>query len=655
MGDFTYNEGSGEWEYTGDAGYTDNPSDWTFTASDANPNALAWDDATQSWYWPEVGTDPTYSNAGGTPVTAADAPSILQKLVGTFGSSAVNAFKNYIFNPDTGTINLAGLGTAAAALYGATGGNKVQTGGYSTPVPKSTAVREAVPYTYDPNRTPGSMGRQYFTDLTYVPSGGDVPAARAAAHAQAQGLASLQQPTHSQAAVPATPVTWNTPTMQSQRAAQPQNASSAYPQIPEPQVAMAGGGQVPQFKGHLESGGFVMSGQAVRGAGGGDRERGLQALHRGLGAKAIRGPGTERSDSIPTSIDGKHPAAVANGEAYVPKDRVTAIGGGSPERGADRLMKMMDRLRTQAPKHPDHVAPNDGVRRFADGAAVPATPTSQVGYGTSAANTLSPWVGPYVGNALSQGAAAAEMPYQAYTGPLTAGASPLQQQAFSGISGLAQAGYTPEQYRTQSFGAPQATQYMNPYLSAALQPTLQEMQRQNQITRLGDAARLTKAGAFGGSRQAIMESESNRNLLDAQRKAIAEGYSTAYDKAAGQFNTEQSKALEAQKLGEASRQYGAEFGLKSLDQLAQQGAAQRGITGEGIAADKAQFEEARDWAYKMPQYQLGLLSGLPLGATTTTPNTTGLSSLQTDLGNLLSLYKTLSGVTPTTTTTTKTA
>lgn len=576
-------------------------------------------------YTETVGGVPITYNEDGTVDASASAANIVSRL----GSGAWNTLKNTFTKAD-GSLNWAALGTAAAGLYGMMGGNKVQTGGYSKPVPQMTAVRQAVPYTPDPNRVPGSAGRRYFSDTTFVPQGGDVAAAQAAAQTQAQGLAALpqaQQPT--QAPVPATPATWNKPATQ-----------------------MAEGGKVPEFQGHLESGGFVMNGASVRGAGNGDREQGLKALHQSLGAQAIRGPGTETSDSIPTTIDGQQPAAVANGEAYVPRDKVAQVGGGSVERGADKLMKMMDRLREQAPKKSTVRSTEDeaGVRRFVEGAQVPAVSTT--GYGSSSMNTLSPWVGDYVTGALGQGAAMAATPYQAYQGPLTAGAAPLQQQAFAGISGLAQAGYTPEQYKTQGFGTEQAQQYMNPYLSAALQPTLTEMQRQAAITRMGDAARLTKAGAFGGSRQAIMESEGNRNLLDAQRRAIAEGYSTAYDKGLGQFNTEQTKALEAQKMGEASRQYGAQFGLQSLGALGEFGQQQRGITAEGIAADKAQFEEERDWGYKMPQYQLGLLSGLPIAGQSSQPNTTGLSSLQQNISDLLGLYKSLSGVTPPTTTTT---
>ena len=60
-----------------------------------------------------------------------------------------------------------------------------------------------------------------------------------------------------------------------------------------------------------------------------------------------------------------------------------------------------------------------------------------------------------------------------------------------------------------------------------------------------------------------------------------------------------------------------------LAQLANMGATQRAIEAEGLAADRAQFEEARDYPYKMVQYQQSLLSGLPLatqGTTTASAN-----------------------------------
>ncbi len=226
---------------------------------------------------------------------------------------------------------------------------------------------------------------------------------------------------------------------------------------------------------------------------------------------------------------------------------------------------------------------------------------------TGRESSLSNWAGPYVTDMLGRGQALADQPYEAYTGPLTAGQSELQTQAFEGLAGLAiptdqMGAYTPQQFTAES-----AQQYMNPYLMAALNPQLDEARRQAEIQRVQDAGRLTRAGAYGGSRQAIMESEANRNLLQNMSAITGEGYRTAYDTAMGQFNTEQDREMAAQEAANV-------YGLSALRDIADMGATQRGITSEGITADKAQFDEEQLFPYKQVQYMQSLLQDLPISA-----------------------------------------
>jgi hypothetical protein len=213
----------------------------------------------------------------------------------------------------------------------------------------------------------------------------------------------------------------------------------------------------------------------------------------------------------------------------------------------------------------------------------------------------------------------------------------------------------------ETFGAKQAMNYMNPYLQAALDPQLKELTRQSDITRMGDAARLSQAGAFGGSRQAIMEAEGRRNLLGKQADVLGQGYATAYDKAMAQFNADQ-----ARKIGEA--QYGTDFGLKALQgQLgaaqaqsglaqsefdlglkglaAQMGAGdvQRGAEKENVAAQLAQWQEAQKYPYEQLKFKQSMIQGLPVSTSTTTPTTSMFSDLMGGIGGLLGLYKDLGG------------
>ena len=249
------------------------------------------------------------------------------------------------------------------------------------------------------------------------------------------------------------------------------------------------------------------------------------------------------------------------------------------------------------------------------------------GQQTGTESALSTYVGPYVTEMLGRGQAVAAQPYEAYMGPLTAGTSALQDTAFTGLAGLAlptdvsgasaMGAFTPGTFAasgapamtTEGADAPAATgvvgEFMNPYLQAVLNPQLEEARRQAEISRQAEAGRFTRAGAFGGSRQALADLERDdrlqRNLADITGK----GYASAFESARRQFNVEQDRERAAQ---DAANRYG-------LDLLGAQlgaGRIQRDVEREGVAADKAQFEEERDFPYRQATYMKSLLDGLPL-------------------------------------------
>ena len=200
---------------------------------------------------------------------------------------------------------------------------------------------------------------------------------------------------------------------------------------------------------------------------------------------------------------------------------------------------------------------------------------------------------------------------------------------------------------------------MNPYLQASLNPQLEEARRQSQITQMGNAAKATQAGAFGGSRSAIMDAETQRNLGSNLANITGQGYNTAFDKAQQQFNAEQNRKMQ-------EGQFGAQYGLSALQgqsqaaatqgQLAGRenemnlsnigaqmagGTTQRGIESEGIAAQQAAFEKERMNPYAQVQFQQSLLSGLPISSSTATTATTGLQDLTTNIKNILGVSDTV--------------
>lgn len=260
----------------------------------------------------------------------------------------------------------------------------------------------------------------------------------------------------------------------------------------------------------------------------------------------------------------------------------------------------------------------------------PEDPT--VGQQTGTESSLSNWAGPYVTEMLGRGQALANEPYYAWQGPLTAGETAGQTAAFQGVAGLAVPTQQMGAYVPQQFTAQSAQQYMNPYIQAALDPQIAEARRQAEIQRVQDAGRLTQAGAYGGSRQAIMESELNRNMLQNLAGITGTGYATAYDKAMQQFNTEQDREAAAQTAANT-------YGLAALTKQAELGGIQRGQLQEGIAAERAQFEEERDFPYKQVQYMQSLLQGLPIAAQSYSySQPSQLSSVLSSAGGIMELY-----------------
>ena len=268
---------------------------------------------------------------------------------------------------------------------------------------------------------------------------------------------------------------------------------------------------------------------------------------------------------------------------------------------------------------------------------ITTTPDPTVGQQTGTESNLSNWAGSYVTDMLGKGQALSNKAYEGYTGPLTAGTSNLQDQAFQGLAGLTIPTDQMQAFTPQQFSSADAQRLMNPYLQSALDPQIAEARRQSEIQNLQNNTAATRAGAFGGGRQALMESENQRNLLQNLSGITGTGYANAYNQALGQFNTEQNLARGA--TADAQN-----YGMGALQRQAEMGNAQRQIEQEGIAADRAQFEEERDYPYKQVQYQQSLLQGLPLQAQSYTySQPSALSEFMSGSGGISQLYDMLFG------------
>jgi hypothetical protein len=317
-----------------------------------------------------------------------------------------------------------------------------------------------------------------------------------------------------------------------------------------------------------------------------------------------------------------------------------------------------------------------GGRVYGGGGSAPATPDK-----TTQTVELPEWARPYAKDALAKGAALTDIeknPYQQYGGERIAGFQPMQQQAFqgaanmqpsqqvglgSGIAGMAGIGALGTNYQGRNFQGGQfdtqaAQQYMNPYTQNVVDYQKSQALRDFQIAQPMRQAQAVQQGAFGGSRSAIVDAEAQRSLNSQLQGIEATGQQAAFQNAQQQYNTDQARRLQAQQLGEQSRQYGAGLGMQGL-QTGLQAAGQLGQLGQiqygqemGInqlqsqygAQQQQQAQRPLDMAYQdfqnqqnYPYKQLGFMSdmirGLPLGQQSTSSiYAQGPSTVQTLAG-----------------------
>jgi len=262
---------------------------------------------------------------------------------------------------------------------------------------------------------------------------------------------------------------------------------------------------------------------------------------------------------------------------------------------------------------------------FLDSPGLTSTPT------TAVVNTPTPELQPYVQNVLQKGNALVNTPMPAYTGQLTAGPSSIQNQAWQGLSNLTlpstltQSGQNLQdiQQKAQnvSFDPSQIGQYMNPYLQQSLSPQLEEARRQSQITQLGNQAKATQAGAFGGGRSAIMEAETQRNLGTNLANITGQGYKTAYDEAmkAAQYGTDvglrglQQATTANQAAGNIGAQE-AQYGLQNLQALGTAGNVQQGQNQAALNAQYNEYLRQLKYPQDILKFQQGLLQNMPGGS-----------------------------------------
>jgi hypothetical protein len=293
-----------------------------------------------------------------------------------------------------------------------------------------------------------------------------------------------------------------------------------------------------------------------------------------------------------------------------------------------------------------------------------------------ATSNLAPFFGDYVGNYLGQAQALGNLPFQPFEGDRFAGPSALQQQAFQGIGGLTASpmfgaagnmlsqagtmagqgtGFTPTNFTTQGIGglldasnAGTVQSFMNPFTQGVTDIAKRQAQTTFNTQDQQRNAAAQAAGAFGGSRHGILGgmalNDFNTQLNDIQLKGGEAAFRNAMDAINSQrsadldmqkFNAGQN--LDAQRLSDQSRQFGANLGQQGINSLIGAGtamgnlgtaqtAAQGNVLGQQLNAGALQqqfaqqpldfgfqqWQQSLAFPYQQLQFQRDMLQGLPL-------------------------------------------
>jgi hypothetical protein len=258
---------------------------------------------------------------------------------------------------------------------------------------------------------------------------------------------------------------------------------------------------------------------------------------------------------------------------------------------------------------------------------------------------LAPFQEDFLADIFAQAEALKETPMP-FAPQQLAGLSETQQQAAQlGKAGIGS--YLPYMQaatlaaqQSGAFNQPGAvTQFMNPFEQAVIDQSMQDIARSGQMQQNQLAAQAAGAGAFGGSRGALAQSELTRNILDQQARTAAQLRASGFGQA------QQAAQQAAQLAGQQAAQFGTmagqaqQFGTQDINTLLglgsmEQSQAQAALD---VARQNALAQQA------LPFQQVGFMSDIFRGvpslqqtstATTTPPPSTGSQLLGLGIAGL---------------------
>jgi len=169
----------------------------------------------------------------------------------------------------------------------------------------------------------------------------------------------------------------------------------------------------------------------------------------------------------------------------------------------------------------------------------------------------------------------------------------------------------------QAFANPNVNQFMNPYQQQVVDATIRDVGNAAQIGLNNIGAQAQRSGAYGGSRQGVMEAEAlkgfNQQALDQVSRLNQQGFNNAMNNAFRSASGLQGIGSQAFNMGQAINQ-----------QQMRQGAMQQQLMQNLINAGKNQYNQFASAPTNKLGLPLAALGATPLPETQTTDRQLGI-------------------------------
>ena len=261
-------------------------------------------------------------------------------------------------------------------------------------------------------------------------------------------------------------------------------------------------------------------------------------------------------------------------------------------------------------------------------------PTQQTAYQVQMPESLVP----YAEDIAKQAQRLSARQYTPYKGERIAGMSDAQVSALEQTKQMGPSRYYPAAglaalQGTQEFGMPQAQVYMSPYQQAVTDIAKRKATTEGQQALQQIRSQAARAGAFGGSRQGLIESQEIANLGQRLSDLQARGSEAAYQSAQQQFERDRQAKLagagQLAAIGGAQQQ--AE--IQRLQALERAGTLEQAEAQRLLDLRYKDFLRQQDYPYQQLAAYSSAIRGLgPVSPVTTQAYQTPPSPFQQMLG-----------------------